>query len=76
MTFVPNSTLPLLASAEGTQPRRCAIYCRVSSDESLAMEFNSIDAQREAGQAYVASQGAQGWACAAVYEDQIGRAHV
>ncbi len=69
MTFAPNSSLPLLASAEGAQPRRCAIYCRVSSDEGLAMEFNSIDAQREAGQAYVASQGAQRWACAAVYED-------
>jgi hypothetical protein len=33
------------------QNLRCAIYCRVSTDESLAMEFNSIDAQREAAQA-------------------------
>ena len=32
-----------------TKPRqRCAVYCRVSSDERLAQEFNSIDAQKEA----------------------------
>jgi DNA invertase Pin-like site-specific DNA recombinase len=41
--------------------RRCAVYCRVSSDERLDQEFNSIDAQREAGHAYVASQRAEGW---------------
>jgi site-specific DNA recombinase len=40
---------------------RCAIYCRVSSDERLDSEFNSLDAQREAGEAYVASQKSQGW---------------
>ena len=37
-----------------TKPRqRCAVYCRVSSDERLAQEFNSIDAQKEAGQVSV-----------------------
>jgi DNA invertase Pin-like site-specific DNA recombinase len=41
--------------------KRCAVYCRVSSDERLDQEFNSIDAQREAGHAYVASQRAEGW---------------
>jgi site-specific DNA recombinase len=41
--------------------KRCAIYCRVSSDERLDQSFNSIDAQREAGIAYVASQKAEGW---------------
>jgi len=40
---------------------RCAIYCRVSSDERLDSEFNSLDAQREAGEAYIASQKSQGW---------------
>ena len=40
---------------------RCAIYTRVSSDERLAQEFNSLDAQRSAGEAYVASQGGEGW---------------
>ena len=39
----------------------CAVYCRVSSDERLDQSFNSIDAQREAGIAYVASQKAEGW---------------
>ena len=41
--------------------KRCAVYCRVSSDERLDQEFNSIDAQKEAGQAYVVSQRAEGW---------------
>lgn len=41
--------------------KRCAVYCRVSSDERLEQEFNSIDAQKEAGQAYVASQRSEGW---------------
>ncbi|OGB55556.1 MAG: hypothetical protein A2503_17755 [Burkholderiales bacterium RIFOXYD12_FULL_59_19] len=36
-------------------------YCRVSSDERLEQEFNSIDAQKEAGQSYVASQRSEGW---------------
>lgn len=45
-----------------TKPRkRCAVYCRVSSDERLDQEFNSIDAQKEAGHAYAASQRAEGW---------------
>ena len=44
------------------KPRqRCAVYCRVSSDERLDQEFNSIDAQKEAGHAFVASQRAEGW---------------
>jgi DNA invertase Pin-like site-specific DNA recombinase len=37
------------------------VYCRVSSDERLDQEFNSIDAQKEAGQSYVASQRSEGW---------------
>jgi len=41
--------------------KRCAVYCRVSSDERLMQEFNSIDAQKESGQAYVASQRSEGW---------------
>jgi len=40
---------------------RCAIYTRVSTDERLDMEFNSLDAQREAGAAYVESQKQEGW---------------
>jgi DNA invertase Pin-like site-specific DNA recombinase len=41
---------------------RCAIYTRKSSEEGLNMEFNSLDAQREACEAYIASQKAEGWA--------------
>ena len=40
---------------------RCAVYTRKSSEEGLDMEFNSLDAQREACEAYIASQRAEGW---------------
>lgn len=40
---------------------RCAIYTRKSSDEGLDQSFNSLDAQREAGEAYVKSQAHEGW---------------
>jgi len=40
---------------------RCAIYTRKSSDEGLDQEFNSLHAQREACEAYVASQRHEGW---------------
>jgi site-specific DNA recombinase len=41
--------------------KRCAVYARVSTDERLDQSFNSLDAQREAGQAYIVSQRAEGW---------------
>jgi site-specific DNA recombinase len=41
---------------------RCAIYTRKSSEEGLTQECNSLDAQREACEAYIASQRAEGWA--------------
>jgi len=40
---------------------RCAVYTRKSSEEGLDMEFNSVDAQRESCEAYIASQRAEGW---------------
>ena len=40
---------------------RCAIYTRKSTDEGLDMEFNTLDAQREACENYIASQKAEGW---------------
>src|SRR3954464_10804274 len=40
---------------------RCAVYTRKSSEEGLEMEFNSLDAQRESCEAYIASQKAEGW---------------
>ncbi len=49
---------------------RCAIYTRKSSEEGLEMEFNSLDAQREACEAYVLSQKAEGWtSLPASYDD-------
>jgi site-specific DNA recombinase len=44
-----------------TRKLRCAIYTRKSSDEGLEQEFNSLHAQREACEAYIASQRAEGW---------------
>jgi DNA invertase Pin-like site-specific DNA recombinase len=40
---------------------RCAVYTRKSSEEGLEQEFNSLDAQREACEAYVTSQKPEGW---------------
>ena len=40
---------------------RCAVYTRKSTEEGLDQEFNSLDAQREACEAFVASQRAEGW---------------
>ena len=40
---------------------RCAIYTRKSTEEGLQQEFNSLDAQREASEAFVASQKHEGW---------------
>ena len=44
-----------------TKTLRCAIYTRKSSDEGLDQSFNSLDAQREAGEAYIRSQAHEGW---------------
>ncbi len=49
---------------------RCAIYTRKSSDEGLKQEFNSLDAQREACEAYIVSQRHAGWiALSDMYDD-------
>src|SRR6202051_1412807 len=49
---------------------RCAIYTRKSTDHGLELEFNSLDAQREACEAYVKSQASQGWrALPQLYDD-------
>jgi site-specific DNA recombinase len=42
-------------------PLRCAIYTRKSTEEGLDQEFNSLDAQREAGEAFIQSQRREGW---------------
>ncbi|MCE5314050.1 MAG: recombinase family protein [Armatimonadota bacterium] len=49
---------------------RCAIYTRKSTEEGLDMEYNSLDAQREAAEAYIASQRHEGWvALSELYDD-------
>jgi hypothetical protein len=49
---------------------RCAIYTRKSSEEGLEQEFNSLQAQREACEAFITSQRHEGWLCLpAGYDD-------
>lgn len=49
---------------------RCAIYTRKSTEEGLEQAFNSLDAQREACMAYIASQKHEGWSAVAdLYDD-------
>jgi site-specific DNA recombinase len=49
---------------------RCAIYTRKSTEEGLDQEFNSLDAQREAAEAYIQSQRCEGWiALPELYDD-------
>jgi site-specific DNA recombinase len=43
------------------RPVRCAIYTRVSTDQGLDQEFNSLDAQYDASSAYIKSQAHAGW---------------
>ena len=47
--------------ADSARPLRCAIYTRKSTEHGLDQEFNSLDAQREACEAYIKSQASQGW---------------
>jgi site-specific DNA recombinase len=58
-------------AAEAPSPRlRCAIYTRKSTEEGLEQEFNSLDAQREAAEAFIQSQRREGWmALPELYDD-------
>src|SRR5579872_7323609 len=51
---------------------RCAVYTRKSSEEGLDQEFNSLDAQRDACEAYIASQKAEGWVALRDHYDDGG----
>jgi DNA invertase Pin-like site-specific DNA recombinase len=66
-----------MKSSGGHGPRgkervRCAIYTRKSSEEGLEQEFNSLQAQREACEALIASQRHEGWICLATRYDDGG----
>ena len=52
--------------------KRCAVYTRKSSEEGLDMAFNSLDAQREACEAYILSQKAEGWSLVKNHYDDGG----
>ena len=66
------------ASANGTNETpatralRCAIYTRKSTEEGLQQDFNSLDAQREAAEAFIASQKREGWQVVADHFDDGG----
>src|SRR6516162_2442132 len=47
--------------ASPVRPVRCAIYTRVSTDQGVDQEFNSLDAQYDASSAYIKSQAHAGW---------------
>ncbi|MCG2685293.1 MAG: recombinase family protein [Planctomycetales bacterium] len=49
--------------AKAIQQVRCAIYTRKSTEDGLEQEFNSLDAQRESGEAYIKSQAHEAWEC-------------
>ncbi len=56
--------------ADKTKALRCAIYTRKSSEEGLEQDFNSLDAQREACEAFIQSQRHEGWiALSEAYDD-------
>ncbi|MEE9183311.1 MAG: recombinase family protein [Acidimicrobiia bacterium] len=48
-------------AARNARGPHCAVYTRKSSEEGLEQDFNSLDAQREACEAYIKSQGGEGW---------------
>lgn len=57
-------------SGRPTKTVRCAIYTRKSTEHGLELEFNSLDAQREACEAYVKSQAPEGWKVVpTIYDD-------
>jgi site-specific DNA recombinase len=59
-------------AADTKSPIRCAIYTRKSSEEGLEQSFNSLEAQREACEAYIASQRHEHWRCLENHYDDGG----
>jgi site-specific DNA recombinase len=53
----------MIQSPRSSRTVRCAIYTRKSTEEGLEQEFNSLQAQRESAEAYIASQVHEGWHC-------------
>src|SRR5712672_1019425 len=61
-----------MRSERGKTTLRCAIYTRVSTEYGLEQEFNSLDNQREASEAYVKSQAHEGWKLIRTHYDDGG----
>ena len=61
-----------MRSQRGKAILRCAIYTRVSTEYGLEQEFNSLDNQREASEAYVKSQSHEGWKLIRTHYDDGG----
>jgi len=59
-------------SASSSRKVRCAIYTRVSSDQGLEQDFNSLDAQYDASAAYIRSQAHAGWSLVKTQYDDGG----
>lgn len=59
-------------SSERGRGMRCAIYTRKSTEKGLEQEFNSLHAQREASEAYIASQRHEGWIALSEHYDDPG----
>jgi site-specific DNA recombinase len=61
-----------MRSGGGKTTLRCAVYTRVSTEHGLEQEFNSLDNQREASEAYVKSQAHEGWKLIRTHDDDGG----
>jgi hypothetical protein len=65
-------TVSRKTKATPAAPVHCAIYTRKSTEEGLDQDFNSLDAQREAAEAYVHSQAHAGWTALHTHYDDGG----
>src|SRR5215470_475436 len=59
-------------TSKTAKPLRCAIYTRVSTEAGLEQDFNSLDAQYDAAQAYIRSQAHAGWTLIRTRYDDAG----
>ena len=50
-------------ASNARRPAACAIYTRKSTEHGLQQDFHSLDAQREAAEAFIKSQAHEGWRC-------------
>jgi len=62
----------MTSTVPASQPLRCAIYTRKSTEEGLNQPFNSLEAQREAAEAYILSQRHAGWTAVTEHYDDGG----